>query len=197
MTQRTAAVFGTTKPITGQDIALEVLQCLGYRYVLRRAFVVTYTLQDYEFGMHRLLSTLLHRHTALGADITVLTTPPPGKGTKAAFKRKLDLLTDFVRDGITVFVNENLHAKAYIFLDERGVETTIVGSANLTSRGVGVPHSPESNLIEMALVTWDTGVYNAVVRIIENEFLNDRKTTDFATWSALNIGKIAKARGGP
>lgn len=188
-----ASTLGTTRPITGPDIALEVLQCLGYRYALKKALIITYTLHDYEFSGHGLLSTLLRHQVALGADITLLTTPPPGKGTKAGFKRKFDLLTALERNGITVFVNDNLHAKAYVFLDEREVETTIVGSANLTSGGFGVPTSPEKNWLELALVTSDAGVYDATLQLITDHFLSDAKTLDFATWSAINRSKIILA----
>jgi len=191
-------MLGTTRPLTGQDIALEFLQCLGFRHPLQQAVIVTYTLQDYEFAGYGLLSTLLRHQLALGADITILTTPPEGKtGRETEFKRKLDLLTTFSNDGIKVFVNENVHAKVYVFRDERKTETTIVGSANLTSRGFGQRGSPERDLLEMALSTGDTGVCDAVATIISDVFLNDIKTLDFATWWRINTDKISKARGGP
>jgi len=193
MANSRASILGTTRPITGPGIALEVLQCLGYRYALKQAFIITYTLHDYEFTGHGLLSTLLRHQVTLGANITILTTPPPGKGTRAGFRRKFDLLTALERNGITVFVNDNLHAKAYVFLDERNVETTIIGSANLTSGGFGVPTSPAKNWLEIALVTSDAGVYDATVRIITDSFLNDARTLDFASWSAINRNKIILA----
>jgi len=194
MANSPASAFGTTRPITGPDIALEVLQCLGYRYALKEAFIITYTLHDYEFTGHGLLSVLLRHQVTLGANITLLTTPPPGKGTRAGFKRKLNLLTALERNGITVFVNDNLHAKAYVFLDERGIETTIIGSANLTSGGLGVPTSPAKSWLEIALVTSDVGVYGATVRIVTDSFLNDARTMDFASWSAINREKIIRAQ---
>jgi phosphatidylserine/phosphatidylglycerophosphate/cardiolipin synthase-like enzyme len=190
-------IQGTTRPITGQDIALEFLQCMGYRYALQQAVIVTYTLQDYEFAGHGLLSTLLRHQLVLGADIILLTTPPlGGTGQNREFRRKLELLTTFSNDGIRVFVNENIHAKLYIFRDERDIETIIVGSANLTSKGFGQRHSPETNLLEIALITGNTGLYGAIMRIINDIFIGNTRTMDFATWSNFNIDRISQARGG-
>jgi phosphatidylserine/phosphatidylglycerophosphate/cardiolipin synthase-like enzyme len=189
-------ILGTCKPITGRDIALEFLQCLGFRYALHQAYIVTYNLQDVDFSGYGLLSTLLLHQLALGADITVLTTPPEGKGTGKDFKRKLNLLTTYRNNGIKVFLNHNIHAKVYIFRDERKFETVIVGSANLTSHGFFQSDSSGSNLLEIALTTNNTILYDEVAKLIGSEFINDKVTMDLATWERINIDKVSIARGG-
>ena len=92
-------------------------------------------MQDYDFWGEGRLSGLLLKQLGWGAAIRLVTTPPPGAVTSAGFRSKYALLSTLSRHGVEVLLNEKLHAKAYLFMDERNVATTVVGSANLTKGG--------------------------------------------------------------
>jgi phosphatidylserine/phosphatidylglycerophosphate/cardiolipin synthase-like enzyme len=181
----------------GDDVAKEVLQWIGAFRALREAFVISYNMQDYDFWGHGRLSDLLRRQIGNGAKVTLLTTPPPGTGANQAFKDKLWLLENLNREGIEIYLHDRLHAKAYIFTDDRELCMTIVGSANLTSRGFGVRGVPEDNLLELALLSADPDVHRATVDLAKKRLLGDLETLDFATWAANNYEKIVRAKGGP
>ena len=182
-------------PVMGDDVAMEVLQWIGSFRALSEAFVISYNMQDYDFWGHGRLSDLLRRQIGNGAKITLLTTPPPGKGTNQAFKDKLSLLENLNQNGVEIHLNEQLHAKAYIFLDDRELLMTIVGSPNLTSRGFGV-RGTSDNWLELALLTSDPDVYQATVDLVTKKLLGHSETVDFATWVISNQNKIALAKGG-
>jgi len=183
-------------PVLGDDVAMEVFQWIGAFRALREALVISYNMQDYDFWGHGQLSYLLRRQISNGAKITLLTTPPPGrKGTKKAFKDKLSLLENLNQNGVEIHLNEQLHAKAYIFLDDRELLMTIVGSPNLTSRGFGV-RGTSDNWLELALLTSDPDVYQATVALVTKKLLGHSETVDFATWVISNQNKIALAKGG-
>ena len=183
-------------PVMGDDVAMEVLQWIGAFRALREALVISYNMQDYDFWGHGQLSYLLRRQISNGAKVTLLTTPPPGrKGTKKAFKDKLSLLENLNQNGVEIHLNEQLHAKAYIFLDDRELLMTIVGSPNLTSRGFGV-RGTSDNWLELALLTSDPDVYQATVDLVTKKLLGHSETVDFATWVISNQNKIAQAKGG-
>lgn len=184
-------------PVMGDDVAKEVLQWIGAFRALREAFVISYNMQDYDFWGHGRLSDLLRRQIGNGAKVTLLTTPPPGTGANQAFKDKLWLLENLNREGIEIYLHDRLHAKAYIFTDDRELCMTIVGSANLTSRGFGVRGVPEDNLLELALLSADPDVHRATVDLAKKRLLGDLETLDFATWAANNYEKIVRAKGGP
>lgn len=183
------------KPITGNDVAFEILQCIGSFKQLHEAFIITYNLQNYDFSGHGLLSRLLTRQIINGASITLMTTPPPGKPHKKAFQDKLFLLEQLDQSGINLHLHNNLHAKVYLFLDDKKVNTTIVGSANLTHRGFGTPQDP-NNLLELALITSDPDIYSQTLSLIKDKFLNDQMTSDFGTWKTVNQQNVAIAKGG-
>jgi len=183
-------------PVMGDDVAMEVLQWIGAFRALREALVISYNMQDYDFWGHGRLSDLLRRQIGNGAKITLLTTPPPGKGASQAFKDKLSLLENLNREGIEIHLHERVHAKAYIFIDDRELCMTIVGSANLTSRGFGVWGVSQEDLLELAILTADPDVHRATIELAKKRFLGDSETVDFATWAAENYGKIALAKGG-
>ena len=124
-------------PALGDDVAKEVLQWIGTFRLLSSATIISYNMQDYDFWGNGFLSHLLIRQLAYGAQITVMTTPPPGKnGKNLAFRSKLQLLEDLDQKGAEVYLHPDLHAKAYLFQDSQESEMVIVGSPNLTSRGV-------------------------------------------------------------
>ncbi len=75
----------------------------------------------------------------------LLTTPPPGKG--AGYQAKIQMLEGLERAGIEVFVNENLHAKVYLFRHPI-MNLAVVGSANLTTDGM-------EKWVEIALVSYN------------------------------------------
>src|SRR2546429_8647265 len=91
--------------LDGGGVALEVLQAISYRNVLKTATIVSYNMQDYDFWGQGALSHLLLRQLALGASIQLMTTPPPGKPTGAAFKAKYKLLSELQKNGIRIFLN--------------------------------------------------------------------------------------------
>ena len=182
-------------PVMGDDVAMEVLQWIGAFRALSEAFVISYNMQDYDFWGHGRLSDLLRRQIGNGAKITLLTTPPPGKGTNQAFKDKLSLLENLNQNGVEIHLNEQLHAKAYLFLDDRELIMTIVGSPNLTSRGFGV-RGTSDNWLELALLTSDPDVHLVTVELAKERLFGDRETVDFTTWVTENYEKIALAKGG-
>ena len=183
-------------PVMGDDVAMEVLQWIGASRALRKVFVISYNMQDYDFWGHGRLSDLLRRQVGNGAKITLLTTPPPGAGANQAFKDKFSLLENLNREGVEIHLHERVHAKAYIFTDDRELCMTIVGSANLTSRGFGVRGASQEDLLELAILTADPDVYRATVELAKKRLFGDSETLDFATWSVKNYEKIAQAKGG-
>jgi hypothetical protein len=179
--------------LDGGDVALEVLQAIGYRTTLSTATIVSYNMQDYEFWGHGTLSRLLLRQLSLGASIRLFTTPPPGRPTNQGFANKYKLLSELVKNGVSVFLNEKLHAKAYLFLDSVNVPSVVVGSANLTGPGFGMKHAPQDNLVEMALVSNDLTLYRDATIFVDATIVGDKRTEDFATWFARNSMEIGKA----
>ena len=188
----------TITPCLGDAVAREVLQWIGAFRLLIRATIVSYNMQDYDFWGNGRLSKHLLRQLAFGAQVTVMTTPPPGNnGRRRAFKQKLALLEELDRNGADVYLHTQLHAKAYLFQDSNQSEMLIVGSANLTSAGFGTRGSGDNDLLELALVTGDHLVYESTNALIEDSIIGDPETMDFATWSVNNSSKIAQARGAP
>lgn len=179
--------------INGQEVASEVLQWIGYRTQLSRAIVISYNMQDYDFWGGGALSHLLLRQLAMGASVTVITTPPPGRATKKPFKEKYELLHQLDAKGVDVQLNEQLHAKAYVFQTTRGEQATIVGSANLTSRGFGDRSTPNTDLVEMSFVTFDRALYDEACAFATHEIGNHAQTIPYATWLSLKSSEIGKA----
>lgn len=175
---------------------MEVLQRIGTFRMLKEALVISYNMRDYDFWGHGRLSALLRRQLANGARVILMTTPPPGKGGNKAFKEKLFLLEELDRNGISIYLNDMLHAKAYLFVDDREVRTTIVGSANLTEGGFGIKGAPADSLLELALITGDPDVHRTTVEVIRTKLIGNPKTLDFAVWVIINRKKIALAKGG-
>jgi hypothetical protein len=179
--------------LDGGEVALEVLQAIGYRAVLKNATIVSYTMHDYDFWGQASLSHLLLRQLALGASVRLMTTPPPGKTTSAGFKAKYTLVKTLQQNGVEVFFNDKLHAKAYLFVDTNGVCTAIVGSSNLTGPGFGMRLAPQDNLVEMNFHCTDGIILKDAIDFVENRIVNDNRTEDYATWLARNIVEIGKA----
>lgn len=179
--------------LDGSDVALEVLQAIGYRKTLKTATIVSYNMQDYDFWGHGKLSHLLMRQLTLGASVRVMTTPPPGKVTGAAFRSKYALLSTLSRNGVQVFLNEKLHAKAYLFQDSTDATTTIVGSANLTGPGFGMTLTPKDNLVELAMISEESRLLQDVLQFVHAKIVGDTRTEDFATWFSRNSVEIGKA----
>ena len=185
-------------PALGDGVAKEVLQWIGAFRMLSRATIISFNMQDYDFWGNGYLSDLLVRQLAYGAQITVMTTPPPGNsGRRRAFREKLRLLEQLVKYGANVYVHPQLHAKAYLFQDDRNAEMVIVGSANLTSRGFGTNQPQSEDLLELALLTEDPVVYSSTERVIGTKLIGNPDTLDFATWVANNHTMIAQARRAP
>lgn len=185
-------------PCLGDTVAQEVLQWIGAFRQLSKATIISFNMQDYDFWGNGRLSIHLLRQLSFGAQVTVMTTPPPGKtGRGAAFKRKLTLLEELDRNGADIYLHTKLHAKAYLFQDSNQSEMLIVGSANLTASGFGTKGSGHNDLLELALLTGDHVVYKSTVALIETSLIGDPNTLDFATWVANNALKIAEAKGAP
>jgi hypothetical protein len=179
--------------LDGGDIALEVLQAISYRVVLKTATIVSYNMQDYDFWGHGRLSHLLLRQLSLGASIRLMTTPPPGRPTGASFKAKYTLLAELVKNGVAVYLNDKLHAKAYLFHDTKDATAAIVGSANLTGPGFGLHHAPADSLVEMAVFSAEHAVFQMADDFVDRKIVLDHRTEDFATWFARNSVEIGKA----
>lgn len=188
-----AAIDPTISVLDGGEIALEVLQAISYRVALREATIVSYNMHDYDFWGHGKLSHLLLRQLSLGASIRLMTTPPPGKPTQAAFKNKYALLAELVKNGVAVYVNEKLHAKAYLFLDNRDMTTAIVGSANLTGPGFGLLHAPADSLVEMAVFSADRAIFKTANDFVDSKIISDGRTEEFSTWFSRHSVEIGKA----
>jgi hypothetical protein len=181
------------KPILGHEVAYKVFHCIGYFRQLKEAIFITFTLQNYEFIGHGLLSNLLSRQTINKAKITLITTPPPPpeiRGIKLFFE-KLDLLENLNHNGIKIFLNEKLHAKVYLFHDNQNVTTTIVGSPNLTTGGFGVWRNPDKGLLELALITNNPKLYKEIMNFIKYRFITKKDTLEFNKWLQLNRVRIA------
>lgn len=179
--------------LDGGEIALEVLQAIGYRTTLKSATIVSFNMQDYDFWGHGHLSHLLLRQLTLGASIQLITTPPPGPPTRPSFRSKYALLSTLDKNGVQIFLNEKLHAKAYLFLDSTDATTTIVGSANLTGPGFGMRLAPRDNLVELAMVTGDSSTLQLALEFVQSKILDDARTEGFAAWFSRNSVEIRKA----
>ena len=188
-----ATTASTVTMLDGAEVALEVLQAMSYRGVLKNATIVSYNMQDYDFWGHGSLSHLLLRQLSLGASIRLMTTPPPGRPTNNTFKNKYALLRQLVNNGIAVYLNEKLHAKAYLFLDTKEATTAIVGSVNLTEHGFGLRSAAAANLVEMAAFSEDRTVFQIANDFVDRKIVGDSRTEDFATWFARNSAEIGKA----
>lgn len=183
-------------PCLGDAVAQEVLQWIGAFRQLSKATIISYNMQDYDFWGNGRLSIHLLRQLSFGAQITVMTTPPPGNtGRGATFKQKLALLEELDKNGADIYLHTHLHAKAYLFQDINQSEMLIVGSANLTAAGFGTSGSHHNDLLELALLTGDHVVYQSTAALIETSLIGDANTLDFATWVANNYVKIAQAKG--
>ena len=181
-------------PVLGGDVANEVLQWIGAFRSLAKATIVSYGLQDYDFGGQRVLSELLRRQIAYGARVTVMTTPPQGSGRGQDFRRKLGLLEELDKNGADVYVHPDVHAKAYLFEDNASGAVVIVGSPNLTAPGFGT-HGTARELLELALLSGEQGVYSSTEKLIIDALIGNAGTMDFATWVAQNATSVAAARG--
>jgi hypothetical protein len=188
-----ATIGAVINILHGGEVALEVLQAIGYRTVLKEATIVSYNMQDYEFWGQGTLSHLLLRQLSFGASIRLMTTPPPGRPTGSAFKNKYELLRQLVNNGIAVYVNEKLHAKAYLFLFDQQSTSAIVGSPNLTGPGFGLRTAPSESLVEMAAFSDTRTVFDLANDFVDRNILNDTRTEDFATWFRRNSVEIGKA----
>ena len=189
----TSSTTPSISVLDGGDVALEVLQSIGYRTVLKTATIVSYNMQDYDFWGQGVLSHLLLRQLSFGASVRLMTTPPPGKATGAAFKTKYKLLSELQKNGVEVLLNEKLHAKAYLFLDSNGARTAIIGSANLTGPGFGMHLAPHNNLVEMAVVCDHQAVFQEAIDFVDAKIVGDTRTEEFSTWFAKNSIEIGKA----
>ena len=181
-------------PILDHEVAMEILRCISAYRILKEALIISFNMQDYDFWGRGRLSNLLRRQLANGARVTLMTTPPENR-KKKIIKSKLILIEELDRYGVNVFLHERLHAKAYLFVDERGTTTTVVGSANLTKGGFGIRGVPTDSLLELALITSNPEVHRTTAEVIQNKLLGDSDTFDFATWVVVNRKKIALAKG--
>jgi len=179
--------------LDGSGVAVEVLQAIGYRTVLKKATIVSYNMQDYDFWGQGNLSRLLLRQLSLGASVRLLTTPPPGKPTNASFRTKYLLLSELEKNGVEIFLNEKLHAKAYLFWNSAGHATSIIGSANLTGPGFGMRLAPHDSLVEMAIISEEESFFLDANGFVDSTVILDKRTEDYATWFSRNSMEIGKA----
>jgi phosphatidylserine/phosphatidylglycerophosphate/cardiolipin synthase-like enzyme len=140
-------------------------------------YIVSPYLQDYAFLGTSPLSTLLLSHLASGAEVTLLTTPPPGSPEKATAKEKFRLLKQLNDRGVRVLVNNDLHAKIYLFEESSVTKSVILGSANMTTPAM-------ERLLEIALVSYNHELYSGVNRIVAR-FEHDTRTVPLVRWATV------------
>ena len=180
--------------LMGPAVAHEIVRQVAAFASLKTATIVTYTLQDYVFDGHGSVSDLLRRQMAHGAEVTLVTTPPPYNPEKRPYRDKLALLETLAGDGIRLLLNEFVHAKVYLFTDTRDRRTAIVGSANLTHAALGGSASNPKRLLELSWLSGSPDVYARTAAVVASRILSDRDTVDFATWRSNNTAAIATAK---
>lgn len=98
-------------------------------------------------------------------------------GSAREIRRKWDLLDRMDRNGIPVRVNAALHAKVYLFIDDRR-PMSMIGSANLTGGGM-------EKHVELALVSHNHDL-NRRVEAAVGRFLEMPTTKTFRRWVVDN-----------
>jgi len=173
--------------LTGKAIPVALYGQL--RRPLKRIFIVTPFLEDYEFLGSSPLSKFLSKHVSEGVGITILTMPPEGtNGTTRSFTRKYQLLNQLMRQGIDVRLNAKLHAKVFLFDESEITRATILGSANLTTAAM-------NERLEIALLTYNRELFGDVLSIVY-KFCNDLSTKTFMKWKLENAVRIRSVVGG-
>jgi phosphatidylserine/phosphatidylglycerophosphate/cardiolipin synthase-like enzyme len=173
--------------LTGKAIPVALYEQL--RKPLKRIFIVTPFLEDYEFFGRSPLSKFLSKHASEGAGITLLTMPPEGtNGTARSFTRKYQLLEQLTKEGVDVRLNVNLHAKVFLFDESAITRATILGSANLTTAAM-------NERLEIALLTYNRELFGSVLSIVY-KFWNNLSTKTFMKWKLENAVKIRSVLGG-
>lgn len=152
-----------------------------------RIMIVTPFLQDVDMGNNRTLRTFLEQQIKADTEIELFTMPPPLK-RGAEFRRKYNLLETYSRIGTRVFLNNNLHAKVFCFNNDDSMLITMLGSANLTSKGL-------YESLEVAMFSARQAVYHSVMANLRM-FLRDKDTTDFLAWQLKNWSMIKAFLGG-
>lgn len=173
--------------ISGRNIPLTLFGRL--RRPLRKIFIVTPFLEDYEFYGKGSLSRFLLKHISEGVKITMLTMPPEGKnGTKKSFSRKYKLMNFLAVQGVRVLFNSKLHAKVFLFDESEITKACILGSANLTRAAM-------EDRLEIAIFTHNRDIYKKVLSIID-EFKEDDDTISFIKWKYEKASLIKEIMGG-
>ena len=149
--------------------------------------IVTPFLQDFKFKPGQLLSDLLWKQAAYGAQITILTQPPPADHP-STFRTKYHLLEKLRIRKAEIIINPNIHAKMYIFRGKDGRIEILFGSANLTRGGL-------RELLEVVVLC----AREEDVRQFESvctEFLKNYNSRPLIRWKVTNNEEIHQIIGG-
>ena len=173
--------------IATNDIRLQLLKSLASPQT--KIIIVTPFLQDVDMGGSRGVRTFLGQQIKSRAEIELLTTPPDlTKAKSGEFRRKYNLLRDYSLLGTSVFLNPKLHAKAFCFNNEDVRRITVLGSANLTSKGL-------YDNLELAFLSARDAVYHSVMANVR-VFMRHQDTTPLDVWVTRNALAIKTATGG-
>jgi hypothetical protein len=119
------------------------------------------------------LSARIGRERKRGVEVTLITRPPSANEGIASKREFLDRLE---RDGVQVLVNQNLHAKIYLFDAAPATMKWYLGSHNLTEGGLGKWR--EASMYGSREAEYRQA-HNAMVSVRE-----DRKTEPYNIWKA-------------
>jgi hypothetical protein len=171
--------LSTIDAIDGPELALSLLK--GFQSVrLTDIWIVTPFLHDFDQWPLKPvpLSNLLVEHCSRGVRVTLVTKPPDVGDDK-----KERLLTVLSTNGVRVKVNDRLHAKIYLFREEREGGTVLwhVGSSNLTFPGLR--RWLETSMRGYRVAEYEEA-FGAAYRIAE-----EADTLDFDFWWSVNRTK--------
>lgn len=111
-------------------------------------------MSDIEF-MERGSFSFFIKRLSKTVDVNIITRPPRNI-------REKEFLMSFSKYGINVYVNRKLHAKSILSLTPKGEGVTVIGSANLTFRGM-------YRNLELAIITDEKKViqqmYKEIIKI--------------------------------
>lgn len=122
----------------------------------------------------------LVKNRNINKDCRLVTLPPGNEYIKGATDP--EALFMLQKEGFKIRVLNNLHAKIYV-IDE---EVILLGSANFTSKGLGLIQEPNRELMIIDRLTSDE------LEAIENEFWNDSMKFDFDESTQKKIKEICE-----
>lgn len=135
--------------------------------------IVTPFIEDVQLGTARTVQTFFASQMRAGTEVLLFTTPPD-LTKEREFRRKYGLLESFSVVGVRILLNDLLHAKAFCFNYGGQTLITLVGSANLTTGGLG-------QRLELAIFSARPHVYHATMAHIRI-FERGGRTEEYLQW---------------